>query len=98
MEILGQKIRSGKRNHLEMDVGSLYTRTKIEVPIIIEKSRKNGPTLLVSGGIHGDEVTGIEIVRRLLYSKQIKPEFGAVICVPIVNVMAFLNGTRIHIT
>ncbi|MEZ5344694.1 MAG: succinylglutamate desuccinylase/aspartoacylase family protein [Pyrinomonadaceae bacterium] len=94
MEILGQEIIPGKRNYLEMDVASLYTRTKIEVPVIIEKSRKDGPTLLVLGGIHGDEVNGIEIIRRLLYRKLIKPQFGAVICIPIVNVMAFLNMNR----
>jgi len=94
MEILGQKIRAGKRNHIEMEVGSLYTRTKIEVPVIIERADKEGKTLLISGGIHGDEVTGIEIVRRLLYTKQITPEFGTVICVPIMNVMAFLNMSR----
>ncbi len=94
MEILGQEIVPGKRNYLEMDVASLYTRTRIEVPVIIEKSRKPGPTLLLLGGIHGDEVNGIEIIRRLLYRKQIKPQFGTVICIPIVNVMAFLNMNR----
>lgn len=94
MEILGQEIVPGKRNYLEMDVASLYTRTRIEVPVIIEKSRKSGPTLLLMGGIHGDEVNGIEIIRRLLFRKQIKPRFGTVICIPIVNVMAFLNMNR----
>ncbi len=94
MQVLGQEIIEGKRNVIAMDVASLYTRTNIEVPVIIEKSKKDGPTLLVSGGMHGDEVNGIEIVRRLLYSKLIKPEFGAVICIPIINVMAFLNMSR----
>ncbi len=94
MEILGQEIDIGKRNYLEMDVGSLYTRTKIEVPVIIEKSKKDGPTLLIMGGVHGDEVNGIEIARRMLFHKFTKPERGTVICVPIVNVMAFLNMNR----
>jgi predicted deacylase len=94
MEILGQEIKAGKRIYLEMDVGSLYTRTKIEVPVIIEKARKPGPTLLIMGGIHGDEVNGIEIARRLLFEKFTKPEKGTVICVPVVNVMAFLNMNR----
>ncbi|MFZ1701911.1 MAG: succinylglutamate desuccinylase/aspartoacylase family protein [Pyrinomonadaceae bacterium] len=94
MKILGQEIIAGKRNHLEMDVASLYTRTSIKVPIIIEKAAKNGPTLLLMGGIHGDEVNGIEIIRRLLYLKLIKPERGTVICIPVANVMAFLNMNR----
>lgn len=94
MEILGQKIVVGKRNYLEMGVGSLYTRTKIEVPVIIEKSKNDGPTLLITGGIHGDEVNGIEIARRLLFNKYTKPERGTIICIPVVNVMAFLNMNR----
>lgn len=94
MEILGQEIIDGKRNYLEMDVGSLYTRTKIEVPVIIEKSNIDGPTLLIMGGIHGDEVNGIEIARRLLFHNFTKPERGTIICIPVVNVMAFLNMSR----
>lgn len=94
MEILGKEIIIGERNYIEMDVASLYTRTKIEVPIIIEKAKKDGPTILILGGIHGDEVNGIEIVRRLLFKKFTKPTAGTVICIPIVNVMAFLNMSR----
>lgn len=94
MEILGQKISTKKRNYLEMDVASLYTRTGIKVPVIIEKARAAGPTLLLLGGIHGDEINGIEIVRRLLFEKRLKPHFGTVICLPVVNVMAFLNMNR----
>lgn len=94
MEILGQEIIEGKRNLVTMEVASLYTRTQIEIPLIIERSRRPGPRLLLLGGIHGDEVNGIEIIRRMLYSKQLKPEAGTIICVPIVNVMAFLNMNR----
>ena len=94
MKILGQEITIGKRNYLEMEVGSLYTRTKIEVPVIIEQAKKEGPTLLIMGGIHGDEVNGIEIARRMLFHKYTKPESGTIICIPVVNVMAFLNMNR----
>lgn len=94
MEILRHEILVGKRNLIELNVASLYTRTEITVPIIVEKAPKDGPTLLVMGGIHGDEVNGIEIVRRLLFNKFTKPARGTVICIPIVNVMAFLNMSR----
>lgn len=94
MEILGTQIRAGRTNYLEMDVASLYTRTKIEVPVIVERSRVDGPTLLLTGGIHGDEVNGIEIIRRMIFSKALRPVKGAVIAIPIVNVMAFLNMNR----
>ncbi len=94
MEILGRKINNGRRNSLELKIASLYTRTDIIIPIIVEKAKKDGPTILITGGIHGDEVNGIEIVRRLLFNKYTKPDSGTVICIPIVNVMAFLNMNR----
>lgn len=94
MQILGTSIRAGRTNYLEMDVASLYTRTKIEVPVIVERSKVPGPAMLLTGGIHGDEVNGIEIIRRMVFEKSLRPARGAVIAVPIVNVMAFLNMNR----
>ncbi len=94
MEILRQEIEIGKRNLIELNVASLYTRTEITVPVIVEKAVKEGPAILITGGIHGDEVNGIEIVRRLLFNKFTKPASGTIICIPIVNVMAFLNMNR----
>ncbi len=94
MEILQREIEVDKRNLLELKVASLYTRTEIVVPVIVEKSKKEGSTILIMGGIHGDEVNGIEIVRRLLFNKFTKPTNGTIICIPIVNVMAFLNMNR----
>lgn len=94
MEILGARTRTGRTNYLELEVASLYTRTKIEVPVIVERSAQPGPTLLLTGGIHGDEVNGIEIIRRLIFTKALRPVRGTVIAVPIVNVMAFLNMNR----
>ncbi|MEZ5306730.1 MAG: succinylglutamate desuccinylase/aspartoacylase family protein [Pyrinomonadaceae bacterium] len=94
MEILGKRIRNGARNYLEMEVASLYTRARIEIPVIVHKARKPGPTLLVISGIHGDEINGIEINRRLLFERSLIPETGCVIHIPIANVMAFINLER----
>ena len=77
-----------------MDIAKLHTRTKIQVPIIIERGKKDGPTLLITGGIHGNEINGIEIVRQLVAKKYNKPDSGMVICIPVVNVFGFLNQKR----
>ena len=65
-----------------------------EVPVIIERSKKDGPTLLLTAGIHGDEVNGVEIVRQIIAQGINKTEFGTVICIPLINVFGFLNGSR----
>jgi predicted deacylase len=94
MKILGEYIKRGKNTFVKLKAASLYTQTEIEIPVLIERSKLDGPTLLVLGGIHGDEINGMEIVRRLIFDKKAKPERGAIICIPIVNVMAFLNLER----
>lgn len=94
MKLLGKNIRNGSTNFLELEVASLYTRTRIAVQVIVQKAEKPGPTLLVISGIHGDEVNGIEINRRLLFEKRLKPLLGTVIQIPIANVMAFINLDR----
>jgi predicted deacylase len=94
IEILGETIAKGKGVLVNLDIAKLHTRTKIQVPIIIERGKKDGPTLLITGGIHGNEVNGIEIVRQLISKKYNKPERGMVICIPVVNVFGFLNQKR----
>lgn len=94
MKILGEHIKRGENTFVNLKAASLYTRTQIDIPVMIERSKLDGPTLLVLGGIHGDEINGMEIVRRLIFDKHAKPERGSIICIPIVNVMAFLNLER----
>ncbi len=94
IEVLGQTIAKGKGALVNLDIAKLHTRTKIQVPIIIERGKKDGPTLLITGGIHGNEINGIEIVRQLVAKKYNKPHSGMVICIPVVNVFGFLNQKR----
>lgn len=94
IEVLGKAISLGKGLQLNLDIAKLHTRTKIEVPIIIERAKKPGPTILITAGIHGDEVNGVEIVREIVSNGYNKPEKGMVICIPVVNIFGFLNQTR----
>lgn len=94
IEVLGQAISRGKGVQLNLDIAKLHTRTKIQVPIIVERAKEEGPNILITGGIHGNEINGIEIVRQLIAKKFNKPERGMVICIPVVNVFGFLNQKR----
>ncbi|WP_405415450.1 succinylglutamate desuccinylase/aspartoacylase family protein [Maribacter sp. Asnod1-A12] len=92
--LLGETIQKGKGAQLNLDIAKLHTRTKIEVPVIVQRGKKDGPTLLINGGIHGNEINGVEIVRQIVSKKFNKPECGMVICIPVVNIFGFLNQTR----
>lgn len=56
--------------------------------------RRPGPTLFVSAAVHGDEILGVEIIRRLIGLAQLKRIRGTLIAVPIVNAYGFLGRTR----
>ncbi|MEL0643676.1 succinylglutamate desuccinylase/aspartoacylase family protein [Olleya sp. Ti.3.14] len=94
LEILGEAIKPGQSAEVSFNVAKLHTRTPVDVPIIIERSRKPGPTILFTAGIHGDEINGIEIVRQLISKGINKPKIGTTICIPVLNIFGFINMAR----
>ena len=94
LEILGKKVGLGESAKLSFNVAKLHTQNSIDVPIIIERSKKPGPTILITGGIHGDEVNGVEIVRQIISKGINKPKKGSIICIPVINVFGFIHMDR----
>jgi predicted deacylase len=94
INIFGTVIEPGKSYKLNFNMARLYTSTNIEVPVIINRSKKAGPVVLFTGGIHGDEINGVEIVRQLISKKINKPVIGTIIVIPVLNVLGFLSSTR----
>lgn len=95
LEILDEKIAFGESAIVNFEVAKLHTRNTLDVPIIIERSKKPGPTVLITAGIHGDEINSVEIVRQIIAKGINKPKQGTIICVPIINVFGFLNMDRL---
>ncbi|MDG2464901.1 MAG: succinylglutamate desuccinylase/aspartoacylase family protein, partial [Crocinitomicaceae bacterium] len=94
MFILGQEILPGKGYQLNMNVAKLHTHTPVQVPVFVERAKDDGPVLLLMAGVHGDEINGIEIVRRIIKNKLHKPTSGTVICLPVFNIFGFLSLSR----
>ncbi len=92
--ILGVKIKPGQSKELSFDVAKLHTTSSVEVPVLIERSKKLGPTVLLTAGIHGDEVNGVEIIRQIIAKGINKPKRGTIICIPIINVFGFVYLSR----
>ena len=65
-------VRPGDRAELMLPVADLYTATSLGMPVQVICGRKAGPVLFVSAAIHGDELNGVEIIRRLLKRKIIR--------------------------
>ena len=90
----GEEIKPGQRRTLEIAVPSLYTHTQLEMPVQVIRGKKPGPCLFISAAIHGDEINGVEIIRRILNQKALKRLRGTLIAVPVVNIFGFINQSR----
>lgn len=94
LTLLGVEIKRGDSVCLQFDVAKLHTRNSIQVPIFVERAKKDGPILLLLGGVHGDEINGVEIVRRIIRKKINRPSKGTIICIPVFNIFGFLHLSR----
>jgi len=92
--ILGTEVPKVVSAFLDLEVVKLHTRTPLKVPVIVERSKKDGPVVLLLAGVHGDEVNGVAIVRKLIKKKHNIPKTGTIICIPVFNIFGYLIQTR----
>lgn len=88
------RVRPGTRAIVKVPLPGLYTDTEVHMPVHVAHGRRDGPTLFVSALVHGDEINGVEVIRRLLLQPQLKRLRGTLLAVPIVNVFGFHNQSR----
>lgn len=88
------EIEPGTRRTVDLPVSVLSDHTPVTMSVHVVHGRRPGPTLFVSAAVHGDEVIGVEIARRLLRSPQLDNMKGTLLVVPIVNAFGFLNHSR----
>lgn len=94
IEIAGVSIKPGSRQSIDIPLPSFYTHSSVNMPVHVVHGRQPGPVLLVTAAIHGDEITGVEIIRRLLMYKFIDRIRGTLIAIPVVNVFGFVSKSR----
>ncbi len=92
--IAGVRIPPGSRRTLDLPAGHLYTHTPLTIPVQVLHGRRAGPCLVLSAAVHGDEINGVEIIRRLLRHKTLNRLAGTLVAVPIVNVLGFTARSR----
>ena len=95
IRINGTDIKPGASATVNLNLYQLPTKTVIEIPVYVFRSVNPGPVLLILAGMHGDEINGIEIVRRLIGKKEVRhPLCGSIIAIPVINIISFLSGKR----
>ncbi len=94
IELRGEKVAFGESKLIKFAIDRLPTGTLIEIPVYVFNGKKEGPTILLQGGLHGDETNSIEIIRRMLDNNDFKIERGCVIVVPLLSIFGFLHFSR----
>ncbi len=89
-----QRFLPGEEGVVELPIGQLVTNEMVHLTVWVKRGSKPGPRLLICGAVHGDEVNGVEVVRRVLVSKRLQHLSGDLIAVPVVNRPAFLARSR----
>jgi predicted deacylase len=92
--IAGHIIQPGESKAIDINIARLPSHTVINTPIYVSRGIEDGPVLALMAGMHGDEINGMEIVRRILDNGHHRPKRGMTVCMPIVNVYGFLNYSR----
>jgi hypothetical protein len=94
IEILGRQIAPGTTTRLLWSASRIFEGMSSETPVLIVNGRESGPVLCVTAAVHGDELNGIEMVRRVFQDLSPDSLRGTAIGVPIVNIHGFRRGSR----
>ncbi len=90
----GVSVAPGTRRSVTLPVSALPDHTAVGLNVEVIHGKRAGPVMFVSAAVHGDEVIGVEIVRRLLRTPQLSNLRGTLLVVPVVNSFGFLARSR----
>jgi predicted deacylase len=93
-ELGGMEVAAGSRRTVDLPVSALSNHIPVTLPVHVVHGRLDGPVMFISAAIHGDEVLGVEIIRRVLNHPAMRRMAGTLLAVPIVNAYGFINHSR----
>ncbi|MEP4378048.1 MAG: succinylglutamate desuccinylase/aspartoacylase family protein [Alphaproteobacteria bacterium] len=93
-EIGGKSVRAGERMTVDLPMSVLSNHSPMALPVQVIHGRRDGPTAFVSAAVHGDEIIGVEIIRRIARTPALRRLAGTLLLVPIVNAYGFISHSR----
>jgi predicted deacylase len=94
VELLGQAVAPGDRRRLFLRAGESFAGDAVDIPVLVVRGTTPGPTLCLVAGVHGDELNGIEIVRKVFEDLVPRDVSGMLIGVPVANVHGLRRSSR----
>ncbi len=92
--IAGRPIRPGETKEIYLPVSEFFTATPSTIPITVFRGEEDGPILYVTAAIHGDELNGVGIIRKIIDEWRAPRLRGTLLCLPILNRFGFLHHSR----
>lgn len=90
----GEQIAPGESRTVDIPLAAMYTHTDVGLTVHVINGKRPGPCLLLTAAVHGDEINGVEIIRRVLGIRELAKLRGTLLAIPVVNVHGFLNQSR----
>jgi predicted deacylase len=94
ISINDHKVGFGETKEIRLDIARMPTYTTVHLMVKIFRGKEDGPVLLLTGGMHGDEINGVEIIRRMIADGLLTPQKGSVIAIPLINIYGFIHHER----
>jgi predicted deacylase len=94
LRIGGKIINAGEAQEILLKISEFYTAQPVNIPVTVVRGAEEGPRVFLTAAIHGDELNGVEIVRRIMTELDPNQLKGTVLCIPVLNRWGFLNHSR----
>lgn len=94
LRVMGREVMPSTAHRMSWSATELFEGVPVSTPVLVVNGAAPGPTLCLTAAVHGDELNGIEMVRRVMHDIQPSRLSGSIIGVPIVNVQGFRRGSR----
>jgi predicted deacylase len=92
--INNHEVGLGETKEIRIDIARMPTYTSVHLVVKVFSGDEDGPVLLLTGGMHGDEINGVEIIRRMIADNLLDIKNGSVIAIPLVNIYGFIHQER----
>lgn len=89
-----EKVQPGTRKLVELPISVLADHTPVTLTVLVIHGRRPGPVMFVSAALHGDEILGVEIIRRLVSARQMASLSGTLLAIAVVNSFGFIGQSR----
>lgn len=90
----GQQVKPGERATLSAKISKSYSGSEVRIPVMVWRGQEPGPTVAVTGAVHGDEINGTGVIRKIIREQPFELKSGTLVLVPVVNLFGFERHSR----